>query len=95
MNEEAVMIIHDYINKNLFAPAGDWPEYQFEKRSYEIWAANEILNRIIETPELDPLLAILYFRYQMTTLAGIREDSDAEFIFITARDIADKIMLLF
>lgn len=87
------MIIHNYINKNLFAPDRNWSEYEFRKRCYERWAANEILTRIAEMPELDPFFVVLYFRYQMNVLADIRED--AEFIFITAREIADDIISLF
>ena len=89
------MTIHNYINKNLFTPALDWPKYEFRRRSYGRWAANEILNRVTETPELDPFLVILYFRYQMDVLSTVREDSDAEFIFITARNTADEIISLF
>lgn len=89
------MTIHNYINKNLFTPARDWSEYEFRRRSYGRWAANEILNRVTEMPETDPFFVILYFRYQMDVLSTVREDSDAEFIFITARDTADEIISLF
>lgn len=89
------MVIYNYINKNFFTPAWDWSEYEFKRRSYGRWAANEILNRVTETPELDPFFVILYFRYQMDALSSVREDSDIEFIFITARDTADEIISLF
>ena len=89
------MTIHNYINKNLFTPAWDWSEYEFRRRSYGRWAANEILNRVMEMPETDPFFVILYFRYQMDVLSTVREDSDAEFIFVTARNTADEIISLF
>lgn len=89
------MIIHNYIDKNLFAPKGNWTEYEFRKRSYKRWAANEIINRVIKMPEVNPFVILLHFRYQMDILSRIREDSDAEFIFILARDTADEIILLF
>lgn len=89
------MTIYNYIEENLFAPARKWPEHEFRKRSYGRWAAYEILKRIQNTPEAAPFLVILYFRYEMDYLSGIREDSDAEFMFITARDIADEIITLF
>ena len=89
------MIIHNYIKKDLFAPTWEWSEYEFRRRSYGRWAANEILNRVAEMPETDPFFVILYFRHQMDVLSSVREDSDAEFIFITARDTADKIISLF
>ena len=79
----------------MFPPAWDWPEYEFRRRSYGCWAANEILTRVTEAPEINPFFVILYFRYQMDILSTVREDSDAEFIFITARDTADEIISLF
>lgn len=88
------MIIHNYINKNLFAPVWDWSEYEFRRRCYERWAANEILNRVTETPELNQFFVVLYFRHQMDSLASVREGSDGEFIFTTARDVADEIVSL-
>lgn len=95
MNENAVTIIRNYINENLFMPTRNWSDYEFKRRSYERWAADEIIKRIDETLETEPFFTILYFRYQMDALSSIREDSDAEFIFITARDTADEIILLF
>ena len=89
------MIIHNHINKNLFTPEWDWSEYEFRRRSYGRWAANEILNHIAKASDTDPFFEILCFRYQMDTLASVREGSDAEFIFITARDMADEIISLF
>lgn len=89
------MIIHNYIDENLFIPAWNWSSYEFRRRSYERWAANEIIKRITETPEVEPFFIILYFRHQMDTLSDIRENSGAEFIFITARDTADEIISLF
>lgn len=89
------MIIHNYVDKNLFAPAWEWPEHEFRRRSYGRWAANELKKRIIEMPEVDPFLVVLYFRYQMDALSHVREDSEAEFMFITARNTADEIISLF
>ena len=89
------MIIHNYINEKLFTPAWNWSDYEFRRRSYERWAANEIIERIITMPETEPFFIMLYFKYQMDALSGICEDSDAEFIFITARNIADEIISLF
>lgn len=89
------MTIYNYIEENLFAPARDWPEHEFRRRSYERWAAYKILKRILKAPEVEPFLVILYFRYQMDYLSRIREHSDAEFIFTTARNIVDEIITLF
>ncbi|MDO5397811.1 MAG: hypothetical protein Q4G33_07755 [bacterium] len=95
MNENAVTVIRNYVNENLFIPARNWSDYEFKRRSYERWAAHEIIKRVDKTPEKEPFFIILYFRYQMDALSSIREDSDAEFIFITARDTADEILELF
>ncbi len=89
------MIIHNYIKKRLFTPGWDWSEYEFKRRCYGRWAAYEIIKRISENPEIDPFIIILHFRHQMDAISSLREDSDAEFIFITARDTADEIISLF
>lgn len=93
INRDSVIIIHNYINKNLFTPCHNWPEFEFKRRCYARWAAYEIINRIIEIPESEIFLTILYFMHEMDEFAGIRKDS--EFIFITARNTAEEILSLF
>lgn len=48
MNEAAISEIRKYADEWLFPPAADWPAYYFAERSYSIWAANEIINRLEE-----------------------------------------------
>lgn len=46
--EEVVLDIQKYIDQYLFEPRITWPKYEFSIRCYSRWAANEILNRIVE-----------------------------------------------
>lgn len=43
----AVSTIKNYIDTYLFEPKGNWPEDEFAARSYSRWAADYILDRII------------------------------------------------
>lgn len=89
-----MVVIYNYINENLFAPAAAWSENEFERRSYARWAACEIMDRIMRF-ESEPFFIILYFIHQVDKLSELREDSDAEFIFKTARETAEEILELF
>lgn len=45
--------------------------------------------------ETEPFFIILYFMHQVDKLAELREDSNAEFIFKTARETVEEILELF
>lgn len=90
-----MVVIYNYIEKHLFSPAAAWSDYEFKRRSYARWAACEIMDRVMKSEDKEPFFIILYFIYQTDKLAEIREDSDAEFIFKTARQTAEEILELF
>ena len=92
---DAIIIVYNYIKQNLFEPSCNWSDFNFKKRSYERWAACEILDRIMKTEKHEPFYIILYFIYQMDKFSKIHEDSDSGFMFKTARDIGEKIISLF
>lgn len=95
MNEEAVLAIRDYIDEYLFEPKLNWPTYEFRRRSYSRWAANEILTRI-ETDAInrDPINNVIEFREDMDRYLDLSEDHDVYYIFIVAKETADDIMCL-
>lgn len=43
-----ISVIQKYMDECLFEPKRNWPKYEFAMRSYSRWAANYILDRIIE-----------------------------------------------
>lgn len=94
MNEVAVEIIQEYIQENLFKPALSWDSCEFEKRSYSHWAANEILNRVMDHPMDDPLDVVENFIFEMAMYARYGENEHRGFIFHTAAETAIEIALL-
>ena len=92
---DAVVLIYEYIKKNLFKPEYNCSDYEFKRRSYARWAANEIMNRVTISHQTEPFYIILYFIYQMNKFADDYEKPDAKFIFMTARNTAEEILSLF
>ena len=101
----AVSVIQDYINTYLFEPRKNWPEEEFAIRSYSRWAANDILERIINRSMILPNHIT---GLESKTLFGIIQDfiDEADYcsemydkqscnMFSIAKDVAMDIALLF
>lgn len=106
MIDSPMMTIQNFIDETLFKPDVGWPKYEFQKRSYARWAANEILDRIIQeemrlpphitgVEPLTPLQIIQGFMMETDYFAGIAENKHDRFIFTTARDTAENLIYLF
>lgn len=92
----AVEFIQEYIDQWLFEPNYRWPRLEFNRRSYERWAAYEILNRIrAETAGRKVVDIIEEFRLEMDAYTEVNYDRDRAFIFEVARDTAEEIGSLF
>lgn len=92
MNEEAINAILRYTDDSLIEPHGGRPELYFKYASYSRWAANEILNRLMDNPTRDPddiLEGFILEMYYYTSF--LDESSDACFIFTTAKYAAEDI----
>lgn len=93
---DAAAIIQKYANMYLFPPAFSWSKYEFKKRSYQQWAANEICERILDHPLDTPLDIIENFMFEMYFYACFSdEDEHRTFIFQTAVETAEELALLF
>lgn len=106
MYDVAVSIIQEYIDECLFEPAANWPEEEFNTRSYERWTGNELLERIIREAELPPEFIFTHqqrtpykiieeFIDETAYLARTTDDRARHFMFSVARDTAIDIILLF
>lgn len=95
MCDTAISIIQEYIKQHLFSPSNTWCKYEFEKRSYSIWAAYEIINRLMDRPFEMPICIIENFIFEMAMYACYGEDEHRSFIFQTAVETAEEIILLF
>lgn len=86
----------DHIHKHLFSPALSWDKYEFKKRSYEQWAALEMIERIMDHPFDPPIDTIESFMFEMYCNAYVSgDDEQRTFIFRTAVETAEEIILLF
>jgi hypothetical protein len=90
--DAAIPIIEKYILDNLFAPEIDWDDYEFKKRAYQRWAAYEICNRIMDRYTDDPIDVIENFIFEWSAYTG--NNRVYEFIFNTAIEVANEILLL-
>lgn len=95
MNEVAISMIRDYMDQCLFEPSFNWPGWEFDRRIYSRWAANEILERVTKNPMLSPIDAIDQFMDEMDDHSEVSDDRNFQFIFIIARETAEDIGLLF
>lgn len=106
MNESAISVIQEYIDKHLFEPGSNWPESYFDERSYSRWAAYEIQGRIYEEilrlpPHMtgrepkSPIDIILEFINDMENYSCFRDDEKPNLIFSIAKDSAKDILYLF
>ena len=92
----ALEVIQEYIDEFLFEPGKNWPDYEFNKRSDERWAAKELM-LYLETHwgETNAVNLIARFIREMDAYSGIREDTPPSFKFILARETAEEILYLF
>lgn len=91
----AVDIIYRYSERHFFSPSFSWPKEEFRKRSYEQWAAYEICDQIMDHPLEDPITIIEKFMFEMAMYAYYGEDESRSFIFQTAVETAEELILLF
>lgn len=93
--EKAAEIIFNYIDSFLFEPAANWPDKEFQKRSYSRWAAYELIERIMDHPLDAPIDTIDKFVLEMDYFASCFESKNGTFIFQTALETANDLILLF
>ena len=92
MDERVISAIEDYMF-DLFEPGRNWPKYEFNKRSYERWAAKEILKRIQQHPEIPAINLVEEYVLMTDEFSGIEHDGrNDSFIFSVAHDVATDIL---
>ena len=92
MNDEAVTTIFRYLEEYLFEPMKNWPKEEFEKRSYERWAAYEIVESLIDHPFATADMVIDEFILKMIFFAHLAKEKKQQFMF--AIDVAETIQSL-
>ena len=92
MNDEAIIKVFRYLEEYLFEPMKDWPKEEFEKRSYERWAAYEIAESLMDNPFTTADMVIDEFILKMIFFAHLAKEQKQQFIF--AIDVAETIQSL-
>lgn len=97
MGEDAICIIQDYIDKNLFGPCSSWDKKYFDERSYSQWIANEILLKIKEEPKVPALMLIQEIIDKLDKWSCLKDNElwDRSYLLSTAKETAEDIACLF
>lgn len=95
MNEVAIDIVLNYINRELFEPDHRWPEDIFERRTYSRWAAYEVLERIMDHPYDDPSIVIEKFWLEIGVILNGEHDLKKHRMFSIAKQTIEDIGRLF
>jgi hypothetical protein len=92
MDSRVVSAIEEYMF-DLFEPGRNWPKYEFRKRSYGRWAAEEILKSIQHHTDIPPMQIVEEFVRRTDEFSGIEHDErNDSFIFSVAHDVATDIL---
>lgn len=81
--------LEKFINENLFMPNVRWPTYEFDKRSYERWAAKEALDRVMHS-DLDPITVLQTFSNELHNYELEANDPSVRMIFEAAYDTVEE-----
>lgn len=93
MYDKSVNLILDYIEYSIGAIDDIWPEHMFEYRANERWAANEILERVIDSPFDDPELIVEEFFLEMLLYESQTIMEKKKKLFSIAKNTAEKILV--
>lgn len=89
-SRKAESIIRRYIGEYLPEPGRNWPKYHFMERSYARWAAYELIGRIRECREADPLETVRNFLETVSEFAA--SDHGNVLMFSAAQEVAVDIL---
>lgn len=94
-NRNAIDAVNNYISLTFFEPKENWNDNEFQKRCYERWASDEILNKLIFNPMDDPLLLIRDFVFDMRKSYRMCTTRESEIIFSIGASVGEDIALIF
>lgn len=92
MNESAIRFVIEYLDTHLFEPELHWPEYMFEYRSDQRWAANEILDRLYSFPMDPPDMIVEGFLIEMLLASRVSQNERNKKRFEIAKEVAEDIL---
>lgn len=97
IDDTAILKTITYIEENLYEPQSNWSEYRFSQHSYARWAANEILELLINNPFARPgdlIERFLINVYHLKTQAKKKKDKKVSDIFKVTIKTAEDLLCL-
>lgn len=91
----SIRLIWQYKDNYFFEPELDWDREEFQRRTYQRWAADEIAERIEYERSPDPIGVIEQFISLMRSCIDIASDKRHDFQFKTAAEAAEELGILF
>jgi hypothetical protein len=96
MNEREILRVLDYMGENLPEPnraeCGTEPICQRPRLSYSRWAADEILNRLLDRPFTQAAETVEEFIVKMAYFLCVAGEAGTAAIFSAAKDTAEEIL---
>lgn len=92
LTDLSVQTLLRYVDEHLFEPDRKWPLDIFEQRSYERWAAFEMIELIFNNPTKDPKTLIEMFSLEMMSYSHLYDGKKD--MFSIAECVAKDILLL-
>lgn len=94
MIEDALIKIQNYVDTYLYEPLKNWNKYDIQKRSYERWAAYEIMNSILDHPIDDPVWTIENYMFTVGMYADLDPLAKENGPFMVAIEVAEELLSL-
>lgn len=88
MIDPAVRALVEYLEVSSAPPEATWPWHWFEEVSFSRWAAEEILNAILDHPTIPAEDTIFEFAMKMTAYKASSDGLASERIFSIAAEFA-------
>ena len=91
-----IQMLNFYIKSTYFDPVSGWDDRYIRKRSYQQWAANEIIDEICSAGRetTDPREVITDFISKMNSWILETKDSSKKDMFIIAKEVGESFLKL-
>lgn len=87
-----VLSLESYRNEFYFEPAGNWPENEFKRRCTERWVVQELIDRIREFSEIDPLETAENLMFELLEYMNKTEVTEKEIMFRIAVNVMEDLV---
>lgn len=92
--ENVIKVLTDFIETHYPEPCFDWPDFIFEYRVRQRWAAYEVVSAVVNNPEQPPDQTVEEFLFKMQRFYQETELRTKEELFSIAIDVAEELLML-